>query len=185
MLEHGIGWEKKGSKKPHLKVEEYKAKQRVLEVERLDKVIENLNSESEVIDNTISIKNESLNQLDKTIDKKSVKLKKVENRLNAMLKDAKSIDNNIRKFDEEPEWQLQPPPLLMTASAYREKKALPLVYALKEYIKGSTLKFVQLKSSFDKLKRDYINLSNRHESFENLLKIRPMDMIGTIYLKKL
>lgn len=47
---------------------------------------------------------------------------------------------------------------------YKEKKATPLVFALKEYIQGLTLKFVQLKSAFDKQNRNMENLNNRLES---------------------
>ncbi len=95
------------------------------------------------------------------------KLKKVENHLDSMLKDVKTIDNNIHKFDEDTEWQLPDPPVLMTASAYKDKKAAPLVSALKEYIKGLTIKFVRLKSEFDKQARIIQNLTNRLERAED------------------
>ncbi|WP_317856051.1 plasmid recombination protein [Chakrabartyella piscis] len=173
MLEHGIEWEKKGTQKKHLSVENYKAEKRAEEVLKLDKVIEekstvieNLDLKNEEITGEISEKQEDLELLSDEFDSKSKKLKKVENHLDTMLKDVKTIDNNIHKFDEDKEWQLPDPPVLITANAYKDKKAAPLVSALKEYIKGLTIKFVRLKSEFDKQARLIQNLTNRLERAE-------------------
>ncbi|MGL5272153.1 MAG: plasmid recombination protein, partial [Phocaeicola sp.] len=157
MLEHGIEWEKKDIHKEHLTVLDYKKEQRTLEVNKLDEIIE----EKTLRVNDLELKTE---QADNVLSEKSDKLLKVENKLTSMLKNAKTIDNNVRNFDENPEWQLEEPSLLMTASAYKEKKATPLVFALKEYIHDLTLKFVQLKSAFDKQNKKIENLNNRLES---------------------
>ena len=41
-------------------------------------------------------------------------------------------------------WQLPEPGALMSAKAYRDKKALPLLEKLKELVKNLTIKSVQL-----------------------------------------
>lgn len=93
-----------------LSVLDYKKQQRTFEVNKLEGIIE---------EKTLKIKDLELKteQIDNTLFEKSDKLTKVENKLSSMLKDAKTIDNNVRKFDENPEWQLEEPSLLMTASA--------------------------------------------------------------------
>lgn len=154
MLEYGIEWEKKGTHNEQLPVLDYKKQQRALEVEKLDKIIE---AKTEIAAE-LDLKNE---EVVNAITEKSDKLKKVEIKLNSMLKDAKTIDNNIYKFDENPEWQLEEPSLMMTANSYKQKKAEPLVNALKEYIRGLTLKFVKLKSAFDNQQKTISNLNNR------------------------
>ncbi len=146
MLEHGIEWEKKGMQRKHLSVEQFKAEQKAVEVEKLEQ----------------------------TIEQKTEKLSKVETKLTSVLQDVKTIDNNIHKFDEDVEWQLPEPTLLMTAGAYKDKKAAPLVSALKEYIKGLTVKFVQMKSALDHLKKENTNLIKQIDRWQKTAKEKTM-----------
>ena len=48
-------------------------------------------------------------------------------------------------------WQLPEPGTLMSAKAYRDKKAVPLVEKLKEVVKNLTIKCVQLAEQGKKL----------------------------------
>ncbi len=163
MLEHGIEWEKKGTTRKHLSVENYKAEQRALEVEKLNNIIEQKTEKAHLLE----LKNE---QTENDISEKTNQLIKMESKLNAMLKNAKSIDNNVHKFEEKPEWQLEQPSPLMTATAYKEKKAAPLVSALKGYIKGLTVKFVQLQSAFDKQVNTIKNLNSKLARIEKTVE---------------
>lgn len=62
-----------------------------------------------------------------------------------------TLERNIYAYDEEEKWQLAEPGALMSAKAYRDKKALPLVEKLKEVIKALTIKCVQLTEQGKKL----------------------------------
>ena len=48
-------------------------------------------------------------------------------------------------------WQLPEPGALMSAKAYRDKKALPLLEKLKELVKNLTIKSVQLAETVKRL----------------------------------
>ncbi len=54
-------------------------------------------------------------------------------------------------FDEDVKWQLPELGTLMSAKAYRGKKAMPLVEKLKEVVKNLTIKCVQLAEQGKKL----------------------------------
>ena len=58
---------------------------------------------------------------------------------------------NIHTYDEDEKWQLPESGTLMSAKAYRDKKALPLVQKLKELVKNLTLKCIQLTEQVKKL----------------------------------
>ena len=61
------------------------------------------------------------------------------------------MERNIHAYDEDVKWQLAEPGALMSAKAYRDKKALPLVEKLKEVVKNLTIKCVQLAEQSKKL----------------------------------
>lgn len=56
----------------------------------------------------------------------------------------KAFELSANGFDEDERWQLPEPGALMSAKAYKDKKAVPLVEQLKEVIKALTIKCVQL-----------------------------------------
>lgn len=62
------------------------------------------------------------------------------------------MERNIHAYDENEKWQLPEPAALMSAKAYKEKKASPLVEKLKETIKALMIKCVQLAEQGKKLK---------------------------------
>lgn len=62
------------------------------------------------------------------------------------------MERNIHAYDEDERWQLPEPGALMSAKAYKDKKAMPLVEKLKEAIKALTIKCVQLAEQGKKLK---------------------------------
>ena len=61
------------------------------------------------------------------------------------------MERNIHSYDEDAKWQLPEPSTLMSAKAYRDKKAVPLVEKLKEVVKNLTIKCVQLAEQGKKL----------------------------------
>lgn len=63
-----------------------------------------------------------------------------------------TLERNIHAYDEDAKWQLPEPAALMSAKAYREKNAMPLVERLKEIVKSLTIKCVNLMDQIKQLK---------------------------------
>lgn len=77
--------------------------------------------------------------------------KKLQQEINKMAYSKETMERNIHAYDEDAKWQLAEPGALMSAKAYRDKKALPLVEKLKEVVKNLTIKCVQLTEQCKKL----------------------------------
>ena len=77
--------------------------------------------------------------------------KKLQQEINKMVQSKEVMERNIHVYDEDVKWQLAEPGALMSAKAYRDKKALPLVEKLKDVIKNLTIKCVQLTEQGKKL----------------------------------
>lgn len=77
--------------------------------------------------------------------------KKLQQEINKMVQSKEVMERNIHAYDEDVKWQLAETGALMSAKAYRDKKALPLVEKLKEVVKNLTIKCVQLTGQGKKL----------------------------------
>lgn len=73
------------------------------------------------------------------------------------------MERNIRAYEEENKWQLPEPGALMSAKAYREKKAVPLVDRMKDIIKSLTVKCVSLMEQVKQLK---VKVENQAEDID-------------------
>ena len=78
--------------------------------------------------------------------------KKLQQEIEKMVQSKAVMERNIHAYDEDEKWQLPEPAALMSAKAYKDKKAVPLVEKLKETIKALTIKYVQLAEQGKKLK---------------------------------
>lgn len=78
--------------------------------------------------------------------------KKLQQEIEKMVQSKAVMERNIHAYDEDEKWQLPEPVVLMSAKAYRDKKAVPLVEKLKEMIKTLTIKCVQLAEQGKKQK---------------------------------
>ena len=78
--------------------------------------------------------------------------KKLQQDIEKMVQSKAVMERNIHAYDEDEKWQLPEPAALMSAKAYKDKKAFPLVEKLKETIKVLTIKCVQLAEQGKKLK---------------------------------
>lgn len=78
--------------------------------------------------------------------------KKLQQDIEKMVQSKAVMERNIHAYDEDEKWQLPEPGALMSAKAYKDKKAFPLVEKLKETIKALTIKCVQLAEQGKKLK---------------------------------
>lgn len=79
------------------------------------------------------------------------KQEKLQQEVEKMLNSKEIMERNIHAYDEDVKWQLPETGALMSAKAYRDKKALPLVEKLKEIVKNLTIKCVQLTEQGKKL----------------------------------
>lgn len=77
--------------------------------------------------------------------------KKLQQEINKMVQSKAVMERNIHVYDEDDKWQLPEPGALMSAKAYHDKKALPLVDKLKELVKNLTIKCVRLTEQVKKL----------------------------------
>ena len=78
--------------------------------------------------------------------------KKLQQDIEKMLQSKAVMERNIHAYDEDEKWQLPETAALMSAKAYKDKKAFPLVEKLKETIKALTIKCVQFAEQGKKLK---------------------------------
>lgn len=78
--------------------------------------------------------------------------KKLQQDIEKMVQSKAVMERNIHAYDEDEKWQLTESAALMSAKAYKDKKAFPLVEKLKETIKALTIKCVQLAEQGKKLK---------------------------------
>ena len=78
--------------------------------------------------------------------------KKLQQNIEKMVQSKAVMERNIHAYDEDEKWQLPEPAALMSAKAYKDKKAFPLVEKLKETIKALTIKCAQLAEQGKKLK---------------------------------
>ena len=78
--------------------------------------------------------------------------KKLQQDIEKMVQSKAVMERNIHAYDEDEKWQLPEPAALVSAKAYKDKKAFPLVEKLKETIKALIIKCVQLAEQGKKLK---------------------------------
>lgn len=78
--------------------------------------------------------------------------KKLQQDIEKMADSKVILERNIHAYDEDAKWQLPEPAALMSAKAYREKNAMPLVERLKEIVKSLTIKCVNLMDQIKQLK---------------------------------
>lgn len=78
--------------------------------------------------------------------------KKLQQDIEKMVQSKAVMERNIHAYDEDEKWQLPEPAALMSAKAYKDKKAFPLAEKLKETIKALTIKCAQLAEQGKKLK---------------------------------
>lgn len=102
--------------------------------------------------------------------------KKLQLEIEKMVQSKAVMERNIYAYDEDERWQLPEPGALMSAKAYKDKKAMPLVEKLKEVIKVLTIKCVQLAEQGKKLKDKVI----RQEQQISRLTDKVMEQSSTI-----
>lgn len=102
--------------------------------------------------------------------------KKLQQEIEKMVQSKAVMERNIHAYDEDEKWQLPEPVALMSAKAYKDKKAMPLVEKLKEVVKALTIKCVQLVEQGKKLKEKV----TRQEQQISRLTDKVMEQSSTI-----
>lgn len=141
MQQHGIEWEQKGTHEQHLSVLDFKKQERLKELQKLEKQIDDKMLEVEKLEATIG-----------------------------KIKDAKvSLSHIEHELDTSPKLQLPEPPPLMSAKSYKLKIVEPLIRRLKKLIKTVIAKSVEGWENFFRLHKQYEQLvqQNNHLKYKN------------------
>lgn len=80
------------------------------------------------------------------------KEKRMKQKISHMMRSTEKLERDIRSYDEDKAWQLPETGPFMSAKAYREKSAQPLVEKLKDRVKNLTLQCVQLMDDRKRLR---------------------------------
>lgn len=157
MERHDIQWEQLGTHDEHLSVVNYKKEQRVKEVAELDAVLFEKQGELEQLSEKTLVQQSEH-------DKYAAKLENVQDKFKAAKIKEKFVADNARHYDDDPEFQLSLPKPMMSAKAYHEKVAAPLVSMLKNVIRSILLQF------FDKTRNLQAALNRAYGQVEGLSK---------------
>ena len=103
-----------------------------------------------------------------------IQQEKLRSRIDQMVQSEKLLQRDVRKYDEEPEWQLPEPGAFASAKSFRDKIALPLVNKLKELVKSLTIQCVRLKEEVLQLRDKVKHLTSDVEFYKG--KIRDMSV---------
>lgn len=85
------------------------------------------------------------------------------------------ITDNKNAYDISPEWQLPEPSGLMSAKTFFEK-IKPLFYRLKERIKDLTSQYIELQVKFNKLLKQYTDLTKVNDALKDDIKFKQYEM---------
>jgi hypothetical protein len=162
MERHGIEWEKLGTKNEHLSVLNYKKEQRSKEVTALENKIGSQKTE-------LSGLAQQKQELRSEIKSVSEKHDEIKTRLAKVERQESLIMLNVRRYDEEPKWQLPEPSALMTAKTYKTKVVEPFMTKLKNAMRSIVTQYLKLKSSMNDLQSALYHSQERVESLTDRL----------------
>ena len=160
---------------------ELEMKQSVLQSEnkRLEQEQNKLQEDNEKLEQkqtSLQSDNQALKQMQDKLQKDNAQLEiqqeKLRSSIDQMVQSEKLLQCDVRKYDEEPEWQLPEPGAFASAKSFRDKVALPLVNKLKELVKSLTIQCVRLKEEVFQLRDKVKHLTSDVEFYKG--KIRDM-----------
>ena len=159
---------------------ELEMKQSVLQSEnqRLEQEQNKLQEDNEKLEQkqtTLQSDNQALKQMQDKLQKDNAQLEiqqeKMRSSIDQMVQSEKLLQRDVRKYDEEPEWQLPEPGAFASAKSFRDKVALPLVNKLKELVKSLTIQCVRLKEEVLQLRDKVKHLTSDVEFYKVKLEI--------------
>lgn len=140
----------------NIQIQQRKAKQKTEQIrqegEAIRQEVSELSETSNLLKEQAATLAEDKEKLLSDNEKLEKQQKKLQQEIEKMVQSKTIMEQNIHAYDEDEKWQLPEAGALMSAKAYKDKKAVPLVEKLKEVVKALTIKCVQLAEQGKKLK---------------------------------
>ena len=169
MLEHGIGWEQKGTHEKHLSLLDFEKKERAKEVTMLEKqkseleehnaIMQEVNEkyldQLERVEKDIFSAQESRKEVDKQAEQAKKKAAQYEKKLTEIAPMVKEMERFAEKYSADPEEVLPEAGTLETGKSYREKKAKPLIKKIVTVLRSVYRAYLDLSRRFSDLQRSY------------------------------
>ena len=169
MLEHGIGWEQKGTHEKHLSLLDFEKKERAKEVSMLEKqkseleehnaIMQEVNEkyldQLERVEKDIFSAQESRKEVDKQAEQAKKKAAQYEKKLTEIAPMVKEMEMFAEKYSADPEEVLPEAGTLETGKSYREKKAKPLIKKIVTVLRSVYRAYLDLSRRFSDLQRSY------------------------------
>ena len=169
MLEHGIGWEQKGTHEKHLSLLDFEKKERAKEVSMLEKqkseleehnaIMQEVNEkyldQLERVEKDIFSAQESRKEVDKQAEQGKKKAAQYEKKLTEIAPMVKEMERFAEKYSADPEEVLPEAGTLETGKSYREKKAKPLIKKIVTVLRSVYRAYLDLSRRFSDLQRSY------------------------------
>ena len=169
MLEHGIGWEQKGTQEKHLSLLDFEKKERAKEVSMLEKqkseleehnaIMQEVNEkyldQLERVEKDIFSAQESRKEVDKQAEQAKKKAAQYEKKLTEIAPMVKEMERFAEKYSADPEEVLPEAGTLETGKSYREKKAKPLIKKIVTVLRSVYRAYLDLSRRFSDLQRSY------------------------------
>ena len=169
MLEHGIGWEQKGTHEKHLSLLDFEKKERAKEVSVLEKqkseleehnaIMQEVNEkyldQLERVEKDIFSAQESRKEVDKQAEQAKKKAAQYEKKLTEIAPMVKEMERFAEKYSADPEEVLPEAGTLETGKSYREKKAKPLIKKIVTVLRSVYRAYLDLSRRFSDLQRSY------------------------------
>ena len=169
MLEHGIGWEQKGTHEKHLSLLDFEKKERAKEVSMLEKqkseleehnaIMQEVNEkyldQLERVEKDIFSAQESRKEVDKQAEQAKKKAAQYEKKLTEIAPMVKEMERFAEKYSADPEEVLPEAGTLETGKSYREKKAKPLIKKIATVLRSVYRAYLDLSRRFSDLQRSY------------------------------
>ena len=169
MLEHGIGWEQKGTHEKHLSLLDFEKKEMAKEVSMLEKqkseleehnaIMQEVNEkyidQLERVEKDIFSAQESRKEVDKQAEQAKKKAAQYEKKLTEIAPMIKEMERFAEKYSADPEEVLPEAGTLETGKSYREKKAQPLIKKIVTVLRSVYRAYLDLSRRFSDLQRSY------------------------------
>ena len=169
MLEHGIGWEQKGTHEKHLSLLDFEKKERAKEVSMLEKqkseleehnaIMQEVNEkyldQLERVEKDIFSAQESRKEVDKQAEQAKKKAAQYEKKLTEIAPMVKEMERFAEKYSADPEEVLPEAGTLETGKSYREKKAKPLIKKVVTVLRSVYRAYLDLSRRFNDMQRSY------------------------------
>ena len=164
----------------NIQIQQRKAKQKTEQIrqegEAIRQEVSELSETSNLLKEQAATLAEDKEKLLSDNEKLEKQQKKLQQEIEKMVQSKAIMEQNIHAYDEDEKWQLPEAGALMSAKAYKDKKAVPLVEKLKEVVKALTIKCVQLAEQGKKLK----DKGTRQEQQISRLTNKVMEQSDTI-----